>query len=196
MGVICNLPIIILIVCGELFFSLWQPTQDATQLQILSILTCGTLIISGGINCIYNIFTVVNKLKLNAFAVILTGVFNTFLVFLLLKTTNLGIYAVAGVSTCLSIIRNLVFTAPYGARCLNQKWYIFYPSIARPVIFVLISTFICFIFKMFLPFSDWGGLFLLAVISCVVSVILGYFVILNKNDRKVILSKVRRKDVK
>ena len=192
MGVIANLPVIVLIVCGELFFSLWQPTQNAVQLHLLSVLTCGTIIFSGGINCIYNIFTVVNKLKFNSLVVVGSGVLNTIIVFVLLKTTSLGIYAVAGVSTVLSIIRNLAFTAPYGARCLNLKWYTFYPDIARPVIFVIISVAIGYIINYFIAFSGWCGLVSEAAIIGVISIAIGLFVMLSKNERKIIISKFKK----
>ena len=52
MGAFINVPIVILIVCGEEFFRLWQPTQDAQLLQQLFILNIGCLIFSGGINCL------------------------------------------------------------------------------------------------------------------------------------------------
>ena len=193
MGVIANLPIIVLIVCGDLFFSLWQPTQDATQLHILSILTCAGLIFNGGINCIYNIFTVVNKLKLSSLMVCLTGVISTITVFILLNTTNLGIYAVAGVSTTIATLRNLIFTVPYGAYCLGQKWYTFYPNVIRPVIFVALSGIVCYIIKGVLPFSGWFNLILLAVITVLISTLIGSLIILNKADRVVIKNVLLRR---
>lgn len=192
MGVIANLPVIILIVCGDLFFVLWQPTQDATQLQILSVLTCGTVIFSGGINCIYNIFTVVNKLKLNSLVVIVSGVINTLCVFLLLKFTNLGIYAVAGTSTILSIIRNIVFVAPYGAICLKQKWYSFYPAMIRPVVYVTISCILGGLFKNIISIDGWVGFIVTALVSGVLAIVIGLFIMLDKNDRNIVFSKLRK----
>lgn len=184
MGIMCNLSIIVLIVCGERFFLLWQPTQDAKKLQILSILTVGCLMFSGGINCVYNIFNVTNKLKLNALVVVGCGFLNTAIVFILLKTTNLGIFAVAGVSTTIGIIRNLAFTAPYAAKCLNLKWYTFYPDIAKPVVFVIVSSIPGYFISKYMPTGTWMWLILTAFLVVVTSVLIGYFVIFNKSDRK------------
>lgn len=183
MGVICNLPIIVLIVCGEKFFPLWQPTQDPKQLQILSLLTVACIIFSGGINCLYNIFTVVNKLKLNSLVVVGCGFLNTIIVYILIKTTSLGIYAVAGVSTIISIIRNLAFTAPYGAKCINLKWYAFYPDIFRPVIFVVISAIPSYFITHLITGHGWISLIICASITVIISVLLGYFIVFNKEDR-------------
>lgn len=192
MGIITNIPIIILIVCGQEFFSLWQPTQDAEQLQILSILICGCIIVSGGVNCIYNIFTVVNKLIINAIIVIVSGVLNVGLVFLALKTTNLGIYAIAGISTLLSILRNLIFTVPYGAHCLKQKWYTFYPALLRPIFFVLFSCILGQVICDCIPFYGWGALVLKSCLMVGLAILVGLFVILNKHDRQLIYSKIKK----
>lgn len=192
MGIIVNIPVIILIVCGDLFFALWQPTQNATQLQILSVITCGAIIFSGGINCIYNIFTVANKLKLNSLVVIASGIVSTISVFLLLKFTDLGIYAVAGTSTLISILRNVIFTAPYGAYCMKQKWYAFYPAIIRPIVYVLLSCLLGVYIKSLTSFDGWIGFIVSACITGILAIVIGLFIMLDKNDRKIIFSKLRK----
>lgn len=193
MGVIVNWPIIILVVCGQDFFRLWQPTQNAGELQILSILTIACLTISGGINCLYGVFTVVNKIKVNSLVVVFSGLLSTLLTLLALNTTNWGVYAVAGVSSAVSIIRNLVFTAPYGAKCLNQKWYIFYPDIVRPALYFAASVAICIPIVNLIPSAGWLFLIIKGLISSLVSALIGVFVVLKKEERKAVFSKLKRR---
>ena len=193
MGVIVNLPIIVLLVCGDKFFALWQPTQDARQLHILSVLTCAGLIVVGGINCIYNVFTVVNKIRINSLLVCLTGLISTVTVFILLKTTNLGIYAVAGVSTIVATIRNLAFTIPYAAHCLGQKWYTFYPAVFRSVVFVAITTGVGYLLKMTIPSGGWIWFFVLAAVVVLLAMGIGMFVMLNKADRRYVIQKLKNR---
>lgn len=193
MGILTNIPIIVLIVCGDLFYSLWQPTQDAKQLHILSLIACATVIFSGGINCIYNVFTVVNKLKVNSLVVIASGFLTTIIVVVLLKITNLGVYAIAGVSTVIGIIRNIAFTAPYGAKCLGLKWYTFLPDVFRPALLVLISTMMGVGLKYFIAFEGWIGLILLSAIMVIISGFIGLFVILSKQERNIIFAKLRKR---
>jgi len=192
MGIIVNIPIVILLVCGDRFFSLWQPTQDATQMHILSVLTCAGLIVVGGINCIYNVFTVVNKIKINSLLICLTGVISTAIVFVLLKTTDVGIYAVAGVSTVVATIRNLLFTIPYGAYCLGKKWYTFYPAVFRSILFVAICTGIGYIIKPWINIPGWFGLIILGIVVVLITLIIGAFVMLNKEDRLYLSKKIKR----
>lgn len=191
MGVIVNIPIIGLIICGDRFFALWQPTQDARQLHVLSVLTCAGLIVVGGINCIYNIFTVVNKIKINSLLVCLTGVISTIIVFILLNTTDLGIYAVAGVSTVVATIRNLVFTIPYGAYCLGQKWYTFYPAVFRSVAFVAVSVVVGYVIKPWITLGGWLGFIALVAVVLLITLFIGAFIMLNKADRLYLIQKIK-----
>ncbi|MBO4653242.1 MAG: oligosaccharide flippase family protein [Lachnospiraceae bacterium] len=190
MGIFVNIPMIILIVCGKEFFTLWQPTQDAGQLHVLSILTCCCLVISGGINCLYELFIVVKRIKENAIAVVLGGLVSVLITFLLLKTTSLGIYAIAATSSFVSILRNLAFTAPFGAKCLGQKWYAFYPEVFRPVVFDAMSVaFGCVVLLLIKP-VNWPMLIIKAGIITVFSFAVGFFIILNKTDRQLIRAKI------
>ena len=193
MGTIINAPIVVLIVCGKEFFLLWQPTLDSEVLQRLFVITIGCLIFSGGINCIYGVFTVVNKLKANAIAVLVGGASSSLITLFLVSTTNLGIFAVAGVSTVISIIRNLVFTAPYGAKCLGLKWYSFYPDIFRPVIFTIIASAIGLILGNNIVANNWLFWFSKAAIIGIIALGIGFYIILSKEDREVIISKISMK---
>lgn len=190
MGTMINTPIIVLIVCGEDFFRLWQPTQDAKVLQKLFLLTIGCLIFSGGINCIYNIFTVVNKIRTNAIVVLVCGAISTGTTLFLVRNTDLGIFAVAGVSTAISILRNLAFTAPYGARCLELKWYSLYPAIFKPVLFTVIGVVVGFLIGGQIVATNWVFWFAKACLIGIISLVIGIFVILNREERNMVISKV------
>ena len=196
MGVITNIPIIILAVCGKEFYRLWQPTVDADMLYKLSLLGCACIIFSGGINCIYNIFTVVNKLRANSIVVIIAGLLSALIVYILLNTTSLGVYAVAGVSTTISILRNLLFTAPYGAKCLGLKWYTFYPDIIKPVLYVIMTCAFCFVTISNFNADNWILLVVKGCVTVVLALLIGYFIVLGKNERKiiknVIISKLKK----
>ena len=196
MGVITNLPVIVLLLCGKDFYALWQPTVDTNSLYILSVMGCGCIIFSGGINCIYNIFTVVNKLRANSIVVIVSGLLSTLVVYILVNTTSLGVYAVAGVSTAFSILRNLLFTAPYGAKCLGIKWYSFYPDIIRPVIYVAVTYAIGYFTINNFAAQGWIALVVKAAVTAVMAVFIGYFAILGKDERAIVKNIVKTKILK
>lgn len=192
LGVLVNIPIALLAVFGQTFFSLWVPGQDARLLQILSLITVGTLIVSGSINGIYSIFTVTNRLKANALVVVLTGVINVGVVYALLQWTDLGIFAVAGVSTVLSLIRNLAFTAPYGAICLGLKWDAFFPEIFKSVAAFGVVVVLGLGFQRILMVSDWRSLFFAVVLTGFCGLGLNVLLILNARERKFLQDRLLR----
>ena len=101
---------------------------------------------------------------------------------ILLKTTNLGIYAVAGVSTILNIIRAIVFAAPYGAKLLNLKWYTFFPDIIKSVLSVIILSILFYVTKIIMPVNSWFNLIISGGVAGTLGFILNIFLFLNKED--------------
>ena len=117
-GMICSVPIIGFIVFGRPFFHLWMRSLsewEITQVQILSILTLFPTIFSVYIYPLYNVNTITCKLKVPVLVSGGIGIANLGIVYLLLGNTELGIYAVAGVSSMLLIFRVLLL-----CRCMLQ----------------------------------------------------------------------------
>lgn len=192
-GIIINIPIALLTVFGYPFFSLWVPYQDCKALQILSLLTISRLIISGSIDCMSSIFTITNKLKANALAVLVSGVVSIICTFALVYYTDLGIFAVAGVSSVCSLLRNLCFTIPYSAYCLNLKWCTFYKDVGKSVLSYLLMIVIGFAGTYFIEISNWVQLILWGALYGVVFLCIAYFIIMNKEERNLVKQKITDK---
>lgn len=193
MGVIANLPIIVLVVCGSDFFRLWQPTQDALQLHVLSVLTIAGFVINGGVNCIFNIFTVVNRLKVNSIAILVSGVISATITFLLVANTGLGVLAVAGTSTVVSIMRNMLVTIPYAAVCLDLSWHAFYPDVFRQVLYFIVGTAAGMLTKMLVRATGWPTLVLQGILVAVVAVAIGLVMMLGKAERRLLYERITRR---
>ena len=142
---------------------------------------------------IYYLFTALNKVKENAISVLIQGILNTIIVLILLKTTNLGIYAVAGVSTILNIIRATIFAAPYGAKLLNLKWYTFFPDIIKSVISVIILSILFYVIKIIMPVNSWFNLIISGTVAGILGFVLNIFLFLNKEDREIIKNIILKK---
>ena len=187
-GLVTSIPISILIAFGDSFYALWQPTLDPKQLQILSILTVSGFMVSGTINVIFNIFTVTNKVKFPAIVQVCSGIVNTIVVLILLEFTDLGVYAVAGVSSCVAILKNLFIIIPYASKCLNFKKTTFYPQIIKCLLAMVISMIIgSFLAKAF-SISSWITFFIFAVIEMLISFGIYMAICTNKNDRQEMLN--------
>lgn len=189
---IANIPIGGTIALGVQFFSLWVPSQDANMLVVLATLTLIGMLFSGVSNCLLNIFTAANKLKLNSIVVIATGLLNIFVVFILLKTTNLGVLAVAGVSSFVSILRIFVFVAPYSAKCINQKPYTFIFPLIKGGLNVIIPIVIGLGIRL-IPGEGWIMFLIRCIIVGVLTLIIDFTLVLNKREREACMRIIRRK---
>ena len=149
-------------------------------------------IVGGVISPLFNVYTVVNKLKWNSIITLVMGVVNTLLVFLLLNTTGLGVYAVAGTSTVLGIIKNLTFTPMYAAHCLGIPKKPFYPTIIR---YTLVSILMIGVFSLlaaFLPADTWLMLFVSILICGIAGSILNLAFLFGAKERRMLFDMLKK----
>ena len=150
----------------------------------------GVLFVSASIQVLYQVFIITKKIKLNSIVIVVSGVITTTLVFVLLQTTNLGLYAIAGVSVVVGLIRNMVFTPIYAAKCLEVKWTTFYADIFMGLASIGIITAVAMVSKLVLPMDTWVTFFASGIFMGCVALVLNFFIVLRKAERQMILSKV------
>lgn len=191
-SILVSIPIMVLCIYGESFYSLWQPTLDAKTLSLLSFLACVQFIPFAGPQVLNNIFTSANKLKLNSLTVLIGGIANVILVIWGIKNQYGGLLLIASVSAIVSIVRNLIFTVPYVAKILKLKWYTFYKDVVISCFCCLANGIFCILFQELIVPSSWMKLVLSIACSCIVSFSSLFFVLLTKKERKTLIHKVRR----
>ena len=166
--------------------------MNAQQLTVLSVLSCASFIPFSGTQTLYNVYMTTNKLKLNSATVILGGILNIGIVFILLQFTELGLYAVAGVSSCISMLRNLVVTVPYTAKLLGLKWYTFYKDVAISLLCCTCSALVCVVVRYIMPTDSWLMLLIAIAVSCIISAVSLFLVLLNKKEKQMVLAKLKK----
>lgn len=191
-GAIVTIPLAYLIVFGSEFYGLWQPTLDSEKLQILSILTCAGFILCAGCNSIGTIFTVTLHVKESALSVLITGITNTVLTLVLVKTTSLGIYAVAGVSSVVETIRMLVYIVPNATKYVGVKITTFYPVIAKSFISTMALCIVGFGLKQIVVCDTWLRLIVIAIVFGVLGLAINFLIVLDKSARNRIIQKIRQ----
>ena len=139
-------------------------------------------------NALYSVYTITDKRKVPALVLLVTGTSNLLLVFILLKYTNMGVYAIAISSAVTLGLRNLIFTPIYGARCLNLKPQTFYPVIIKGIVGIFIVVIIGLLSKLFMPNITWTTFIVNAFIVCSLSLIANYYFFLKKEERQYLLS--------
>lgn len=191
LSAITNICICVLFVLGKPFFRLWVPTMNDSVLHILACITIAYLCIEGVIQCVWNIFIITNKLKLNCIVSVCISFLNVLIVFILLKTTNLGVYAIASVSVTTSILKTLLFSIPHAAKCIEIEKRFFYIPVIKSVFSLTISIIICSVICSFKPVNGWIDLFLMAIPVVVISGIITICIMLKPSEIKSILRKFK-----
>jgi O-antigen/teichoic acid export membrane protein len=183
MGFIINIPLALLFLFGKEFYFLWLATSESETIYILTSITLIPLIFSGSLNSLYNVFTITNKLMINAVSVIFSGLLGFIISILLLSFTDLGIYSIVIASSLVSTLRILLITIPFGAKFLGLKWNTFYSDLIKSITFLLTALFIGFFVRIFIIPSDWYRLALSVSLTTIISMFFNFFVFLSKTER-------------
>lgn len=198
-GFFANIPLCFVLAFGIPFYTLWLPGSksitDASVITIIYILTLLTMfgtIVGGVISPLFNVYTVVNKLKWNSIVTLVMGVLSAGIVFVLLDTTSLGIYCVAGTSTVLGIIKNMTFTPMYAAHCLGVSKKSFYPTIIRYILVSVAMGAVFYGFYLALPSHSWLWLFIDVIVCGVAGSVINILFLFGKKERAM-LSDVLKK---
>lgn len=194
-GCFANIPLSYLIVFGSFFYTTWIPNQNINLIAILTILTVQGEIVSGIITPMFNIFTITNKVKVDAIIRLITGFVTIFIVFLFVKFTNLGIYAVAGTSIILGALVNIIFVPIYVSKyCLNIKWYTFYPLIFRYIITTIsIIAIVAIFIKPLFVVSNWFNIAISVIVVGIVGLIINILMLFNSNERNIVKTLIKNR---
>lgn len=188
---IMTVPLSGIIVLGDRFYHLWVPAQNADLLWVLSVLAVLGYAFTSGTQILYNVFATMNRVKPNALAVLLCGVASIVIVVFLVENTELGLFAVAGVSTVVNLVRNMVFTLPMTAHYLGCPWYRFYPSVGKTMLDVAILVVLGFVIKPWLPDGSWVAFSASAILFAVAAFLFNFFFFLDSESRSAVLRRFR-----
>lgn len=173
-----------IIVFGYSCCKVWMPEVDVGLLHILCILTFINVFCGGMATPMYNIFTITNRVKGNAILNLLSGGISTALVFLLINITDLGVYAIVGVSAIVGLIKGFTIVPIYVAKCLNVKWNTFLPTILRYIISTAITVLVYFGLSLLISVNSWGMVLATILLCVIIGVGINYLVLFNKSDRQ------------
>ncbi len=195
-GMFSNISLCFIIAFGLSFYKLWIPTQNIELIYVLTIITLIGAIVSGVIDPLWSVFTITNKLKVNSIVTFGMGLLNIGIVYLLLKTTNMGVLAVAGVSGVTSVIKNLTYAPMYTAKCLRVNKKTFYPVIIR-YLFTTIIIFVAFyIIYNIIDVTSWIRLIVVGIVCGIIGLIMNYLLLFNKSEKsnfqQLVLSKLKK----
>lgn len=193
MSALLSIPLCGLIVMSGDFFKLWVPSQNSHVLVRLTIVMCMGYSITSGTQILNCVFSTVNKVRTNSLIIILCGAISTVLVFVLINTTNFGIYAIAGVSVVVDLFRMQIYTVPVATRYLELDSKPFYKHEIFCLIDVVFLCVIATLIRSCFTVNNWMQFILVTGIIASVCMSINIFFYLGKEERKLLLKKISRR---
>jgi len=193
----CDLIFCGFIACGKEFISLWIPSLDLSLVYNIIVLVLLGDTIVGVVQPLYYVYTVTNHLKMPCFVTIGNGLLNVLSEILLVKNTNLDLYAIVITTAVCNFVTNIVFAPLYSSYCLNIKKSTFYPTVLRHLCSCLVMS-VCLIIiskKLFYA-NSWFFLMIKIIVLSFIGVIIGYIILFNRREknyiRRMIVLKLKR----
>lgn len=192
-GIILNVLVSCFLGFGIPFYRLWLPMYNSQQLYMLTLLSMLATTFSTSVSPVYNVFIAANRIKIPAIAHVLGGLVSTIIVLILLATTNIGLYAIAGVSSIIEIVKIIVYILPYGSNLLNEKkWHLNKFSI-KSALSIWSMAIIGVVFTQFVMVSNWLIFFLFGSIYALIVLSFNFLVFFSKSERAHIKREITRK---
>lgn len=185
-GVMSSVMFSWLCVFSGVFFAAWVPSQNQAELWILGMLSFQSLLWSGNMDPLFAVFGITNNLKINALLRLAGGGLSVVLVYILLKTTNLGLFLIAGVSPIVGNLINLSFVPLYVARLLQVSANKFYQVIAKHLLSTTISVMVMLAVQSILNLTGWTGVLLSLLLTTMIGLGINYWLVFNQNDKNYI----------
>lgn len=167
-GLFSNLAFAGFFALGMLYYRLWIPHQDIQTVWLLTVITIFSSVVEGAGYPLYYIYTLTVKNKIPCLITIAGGILNVISMYLLLKYTNLGAYAVVLTTAVIMTFINVVTNPLYMARCLKLEPFKLYPMLIKHIFSCFVMTWLCCLVGKTPMRTTWISFLLKAMICCLV----------------------------
>ena len=194
-----------IIIFGREFLELWLNDNtysfvELNEIYMLMIITLLDIIINAYIYSIHSLFIAVDKVKSYSKVLFISSVLSILITIILLKVTNLGVYAIAATSTIILGITHAIIVPAIIAKLLNKKIYVFWLSELKSWGVLTIMCLVFFVIKKFITIITWFDFFKNIVWIGIIGYIISIFLLLNKSEKKMIynwgISKIKKLVIK
>lgn len=198
LGVLLTVPFAGIIVFGPQFFALWLPknvydSAAINQVYVLMLLTLINVIVNAYMYSIHSLLITYDKVRVYSLAVFGCSIVSITATLLLTLNTELGVYAVAGTSTVVLGVVNLIFVPLYAERVLQVEPFSIVKVILKNHLALGLTCALFGVLRGLVTISGW----LIFIAVCAISAAAGYIfdmlVLLNNEERKRMFEKIMRK---
>lgn len=189
-----SIPNAILLTMGTQFYRLWVPGEPAALINVMTMLTIANSCVTGPLQPLYQIFTITNKVRENSLVMICYGLCYLAVVYILLRSTDLGVYAVLGTNLVGSLLVASLYHLPYAAKHIGLPRWEFFPEVGKSILSFGLVSLIGWAVSRLLPLeSSWLHWFSGAILTALLGFGLNLFVVLRREERQLLREKIAGK---
>ena len=148
------------------------------------VITLIDVIVSTYMYSIHSLFIAIDKVKSYSKVLFISSIVSILCTVLLLKTTNLGVYAIAATSTVILGITHAIIVPAIIAKLLDKKIHIFWISELKSWGTLAILCIIFFGIRNVLTITSWFDFFKNVAWIGIVGYIVSLLLIFNSNEKK------------
>ena len=184
-----SVPFAAIIIYGTYFFKLWLPldvydSNAIHQIFILMLLSLIHVIINAFMYSIHSLLIALNKIKWYSVIIFLCSLLSITLTIILTKKTFLGLYAIAGTSTVILGLVNLIIIPLYAEKAARVPHFTYLRPIFKNyyVFGVILAIFL--LVKPILLLNSWFTFLVSMIIISAIGYIIVFMLLLKKAERK------------
>lgn len=186
-----------IIIFGKSFLTLWLRDTSYTvyqlnEIYLLMIIILIDIIVSTYMYSIHSVFIALDKVKSYSVVLLISSFISAIGTVFLLRTTTLGVYAIAGTSTVVLGITHGIIVPALAAKFLNERTHLFWVSEIKSFFSLLVMSFLFFVLAMFTKMDNWFSFAFSILIVGLIGYLLSFFLILNTNERKSIINLLKK----
>lgn len=191
-----------LIVYGPDFLKLWLDSSnytaaDLNQIYLLLIIVLVDIMVNTYMYSIHSVLIALDKVKVYGVTLFCASVISIVGTTVLVTTTDLGVYAIAGTSTCVLGVTHGIIVPIYAAKLLKTKKTTFLAVEAKSWCFLFLLAAVFLGLKQLLfPITGWMTFLAAVCINAVLGYLLAVVVLLDKEEKKSIIGKLKYKMLK
>lgn len=195
-GLIMLVPVSGFIAFADPFYHLWLAGTEEKTIRLIIMLSSITIVqayFNSSTAALAQLSVVTNKLKLPVFVSLGIGVMNLLAVFILAKTTNIGVLILSVSSTVLMCARYILFNSWYAGKVLNVSPAGFYKTLLRTLAPAPILLLCFFTISAHVTMNSWFKLLAVCAICGVAGYLLSALIILPKKEIKILFKRIKKK---
>ena len=178
---------------GMAFYRLWIPKEDIALIYALTVINNLATIPRGPMFPLYYIYVLTTKNRFPTIMTIVSGLLNVLGMYLMLRYTGVGIYAIVWTTAVVSAVIDFISNPLYMAHVLELPWWTFYPSILRNLLSCgIMAAVFMGLGRLYVP-SSWISLIVSAMVLGCVGCALHMLVALSSRERKEAVRIILRK---